>query len=165
MHSLRIYLLKIIISIKIWTFGLYSIKEIPEVGICCIYLRHNLYTIIATDWSLSKRISYVVISIKLCWKYLPIFRLTCLFSVFPMASVVSIAGNRVCSRDKCQEVLPSHIIGPLSYFATLVHLYMCFYGLKVEKQNNKHQEDLLKYIHESFSRLSNVLQMSININI
>ena len=45
MHSLRIFLLKIKVSIQMWTFGIYSIV----VGICRIHLIHNLCTIIATN--------------------------------------------------------------------------------------------------------------------
>ena len=45
------------------------------------------------------------ISINIRWKYLLIFRLTCLFSVFPIASVVSIAGNRVWHRDRYQNTV------------------------------------------------------------
>ena len=47
MNSLRISLLQTIISIKMWTlYTLYSIVEIPKVGICCIYLIHNLHTLL-----------------------------------------------------------------------------------------------------------------------
>ena len=108
MHSLRIFLLKIIISIKMWTFGIYSIVEIPEDGICCICLIHNLCTI-TTNGSLSKRITTIICrkKHKIMLKVPTHISFKLFISVFLMTYVVSIAGNRVGYWDN--EILTKDI--------------------------------------------------------